>query len=84
MAATASEQYYRMATVDFRITGGQLGQPLLVKTVPTWYGWLGYWNTSTVPDGTYTVESVATDAAGNRSQSAGVTVIVANSASTRP
>ncbi len=84
MAATASEQYYRMATVDFRITGGQLGQPLLVKTVPTWYGWLGYWNTSTVPDGTYTVESVATDAAGNRSQSASVTVIVANSASTRP
>jgi hypothetical protein len=78
MAAAASEQYYRLTSVYFRITGGQLSQPVVVKAGPTLVGWLGYWNATTVLAGSYTVESVATDAVGNRSQSAGVTVTVAD------
>ena len=41
-------------------------------------GWTASWNSTTVPDGTYTLQSVAYDAAGNQGASSGVTVIVEN------
>lgn len=42
------------------------------------YGWLGGWDTTAVPDGTYVVRSVATDAFGATSTSPPVTVRVDN------
>ena len=64
--------------VEFILTGGSLNQALIATATPTYYGWLAGWNTSTVPDGTYTLQSVAYDASGNSGQSAGITISVTN------
>ena len=42
------------------------------------YGYYYPWNTTTVPDGTYTLQSLATDEAGNTTYSAAITVKVSN------
>ena len=47
----------------------------------TEYGWLCLWNASTVPNGTYTLQSVATDTGGDvgtSPTSPGVTIVVDN------
>jgi hypothetical protein len=36
-----------------------------VATETRGFGWINYWNTKSVPNGTYTLNSVATDPAGN-------------------
>jgi hypothetical protein len=64
--------------VQFLLTGGTLHGALIGTATPTYVGWVGAWNTTTVPDGTYTLQSVAYDASGNSGQSAGVTISVAN------
>ena len=43
--------------VEFRITGD--GRTIIEPAVSSLYGWLSGWNTRSVPDGTYTVYSVA-------------------------
>jgi len=65
-------------TVEFRLTGGALNNALIATGTPTYYGWLADWNTTTVPNGTYTLQSVATDASGNSGTSAPITLVVAN------
>ena len=42
------------------------------------FGWLAAWDSTTVPDGTYTLQSEAYDGAGLQALSAGVTVVVEN------
>jgi hypothetical protein len=64
--------------VEFRLTGGALNDALIATGTPTYYGWLAGWNTTTVPDGSYTLQSVAYDASGNSGCSAGITITVAN------
>jgi hypothetical protein len=64
--------------VEFRLTGGALNDVLIATATPTYYGWLAKWDTTAVPDGTYTLQSVAYDASGNIGRSVGVTVTVAN------
>jgi hypothetical protein len=44
------------------------------------FGWLLSWNTHSVPNGTYVLKSVATDAAGHRAMSSGITITVLNPA----
>jgi hypothetical protein len=44
----------------------------------TRFGWIFNWNTTSVPNGAYTLTSVATDPAGNVGRSAGVAITVAN------
>jgi hypothetical protein len=51
---------------------------IVASTFPTIYGWLGGWDTTDVPNGTYTIESVETDDAGNSATSPGVSVTVDN------
>ena len=48
----------------------------------TIYGWIAFWNTVGVPDGSYTLQSVAYDAAGNAGRSTAITVKVDNTAPT--
>jgi hypothetical protein len=62
--------------VVFHITGE--GRNLVEKAVAFPYGWLGSWNTTTVPNGTYTVHSVAYGVTGQVTTSAGVVVRVKN------
>ena len=45
---------------------------------PSPYGYLDGWNSTSVPSGTYTLQSLATDAAGNTAYSAGVSITVDN------
>ena len=64
--------------VEFHLTGGSLNNALIATATPSSQGWTASWNSTTVPDGTYTLQSVAYDAAGNQGASSGVTVIVEN------
>jgi hypothetical protein len=65
-----------ISKVLFRITGG--GRTLVENARTFQYGWLGIWNTATVANGTYTVQSVAYGATGQVVTSAGVVVHVRN------
>ena len=45
---------------------------------PTLYGWIAKWNTTGVANGTYSLQSVAYDAAGASSLSTGIMITVKN------
>ena len=62
--------------VLFRITGD--GHTLVENARSFAYGWLGGWNTTTVANGTYTVQSVAYGVSGQVTTSPGVVVHVRN------
>ena len=66
--------------VRFELTGGALGQAVIATGTPTLFGWLAGWDTTTVPDGTYALQSVATDGSSDVSRSTPVTVTVNNPA----
>jgi hypothetical protein len=67
-----------VAKVQFTITGGFFNQTVIGTATPTLYGYLFACNTTAVPNGTYTLQSMATDALGNTAFSAGISVTVAN------
>jgi hypothetical protein len=69
-----------VTSVNYVISGGpnNLADTLISGSAATIYGWIGAWNTTTVPDGTYTIQSVASYAGGVSSTSAPVTITVAN------
>ena len=62
--------------VEFRITGD--GRTIIEPAVSSYYGWLSGWNTRSVPDGTYTVYSIAEGNDGLVTTSTGVEVKVRN------
>jgi streptogramin lyase len=68
------------STVNFILTGGPDNNTVISSGAPSIYGWLGQWNTTTVPNGNYTLESVATDTEGLQTTSAPITVTVDNPA----
>ena len=67
-----------MAKVQFALTGGSLNQTVVGTAVPSLYGYLFSLNTTTIANGTYSLESVATDTVGNTGYSPGVQVTVNN------
>jgi hypothetical protein len=75
--AGVTDAYYRITRVHFRITGNGIDEAI-GPAAQTLYGWLDLWNTTRVPDGTYTLYSVAGDAAGNTGYSSRVVVTVKN------
>jgi hypothetical protein len=75
LVATASASL-GLKKVVFHITGE--GRNLVENAGMFPYGWLGSWNTTTVPNGTYTVRSVAYGVSGQVTTSAGVVVRVKN------
>jgi hypothetical protein len=75
--ALASD-YGTLTKVEFHLTGGALNKALIATATPTIYGWLAKWNTTTVPNGTYVLQSEAYDVAGLSAYSTGVTVTVNN------
>jgi hypothetical protein len=46
--------------VQFELNGGSLSDQVVGTATPTLYGWIAQWDTTTVPNGTYTLQSVAT------------------------
>ena len=75
--ATASDAGY-IGGVQFALTGGSLNQTVVGTAVPTIYGYLFQLNTTTVPNGSYTLQSIASDTAGNSGSSIGVPITVDN------
>ena len=53
-----------VTSVKFELTGGTLNDQVISTASPTIYGWVGQWNTTTIPNGTYTLQSVASYAGG--------------------
>jgi hypothetical protein len=77
--ATASSPDGAPISVKFTGSGalnGVFGS--LGTATPTLYGYIFVWNTTSVPNGTYTLQSLVTDVAGNFEYSTGVSVTVAN------
>ncbi len=64
--------------VTYELTGGSLSGTVIATGTPTIYGWLAAWNTSTVPNGPYTLQSVASYAGGVSGASAPITISVSN------
>jgi hypothetical protein len=63
--------------VQYEISGGTLTDSVIATATPTIYGWLAKWNTTTVANGTYTLQSVASSN-GVSGTSAPVTISVNN------
>lgn len=64
--------------VEFHLTGGTLNDAFIATATPTLFGWIADWNSRAVPNGTYTLQSVAFDAEGFSTHSTGITVSVLN------
>ncbi|MGD0314240.1 MAG: Ig-like domain-containing protein [Acidimicrobiales bacterium] len=64
--------------MQFVLTGGTYNKTVIGTATASIYGWVYVWNSTTVPGGTYTLQSLATDEAGNTTYSAGVTILVDN------
>jgi hypothetical protein len=77
--ASASDFASSISNVQFLLTGGSLNDAVIdTVTTKTAFGWVGSFQTATVPSGTYTLQSEVTDAAGNVAYSPGVTINVTN------
>ncbi len=68
----------KIATVQFVLTGGPYNQSAIGTATPTLFGWVSVWTTTDIPSGTYTLQSRATDAAGNTAYSSGITIKITN------
>jgi predicted Zn-dependent protease len=65
-------------SVTFEVSGGALSNHVVATATPTIYGWVAHWNTTTLPNGTYSLQSVATDVEGASAASAPFTITVNN------
>ncbi len=77
LEASASSGF-GVSSVEFHLTGGGFNNALVAIGTPNLSGYGASWDTTTVPDGTYALQSVAYDAAGNSTESPGITVVVSN------
>jgi hypothetical protein len=64
--------------VQFLLTGRTLNTAVIATATPTIFGWLASWNSTTVPNGTYTLQSIASFPVGGSGTSPGVTIKVMN------
>jgi hypothetical protein len=64
--------------VEFRLNGGTVQNRTIGTATLTYFGWISIWDTTTAPNGTYNLRSVAFDAAGNSQASAPRAIKIAN------
>ena len=70
----------RVTRMEFEATGSTLDNRVIGTVIGSDAQWRLYWNTATVPNGSYVVRGIAYDGAGHRSVSEGLTVRVVNPA----
>ena len=75
--ASASDNV-KVTGLEYHLTGGAFQDTRVGVATPARYGWIFNWNTSSIPNGGYTLKSVAFDAAGNIGRSANVSITVRN------
>jgi Bacterial Ig domain len=63
--------------VQFEVTGGSLSDSVIATATPTIYGWIAEWNSTTVADGPYTLQSIATSGSSSGTSS-GLSITVSN------
>jgi hypothetical protein len=78
LGATAHPSGSRITKIQFVVSGGPYLQKVVGTTTSGQQGALGLWNTTRVPNGTYLLQSVATDAQGKVGYSPAITVVVHN------
>ena len=76
--AIATSDNSPVTHLEFRITGGSLRFHLIGTAVRSPIGWLADWNTATVGNGTYQLQSVAYDAAGKSIRSKPISITIRN------
>ena len=76
--ATASSG---VTEVQFELTRSGPSNAVIVTATPTLFGWLAFFNSTTVPNRTYTLQSVATDSVGDTASSPSISITVSNSPS---
>jgi hypothetical protein len=67
-----------VSQVQYEITGGSYTNHVIGTGTTTIVGWLAYWDSTTIPNGTYTLQSVASYAGGVSGTSAPITITVNN------
>jgi hypothetical protein len=67
-----------ITSIQFEVTGGSLTDSVVGTGVLTPYGYIAEWDTTGVANGTYTLQSVATETGGTTATSPGITVTVQN------
>ena len=65
-------------SVHYELTGGTLDDSVIATAALTEYGWIAGWNTTSVPNGVYTLQSVASYGSEVSGTSPGITIIVSN------
>ena len=67
-----------MTKVEYLLTDESHHSELIAGGVSTLYGWLAKWKTTSVANGTYSLQSIAYDAFGASSLSTGIMITVKN------
>ena len=67
-----------VTSVQFVVNGGSLSNDVVGTATQTIYGWIVLWNSASVPNGNYTLQSVATEVGGVSATSPGVSITVSN------
>jgi hypothetical protein len=67
-----------VTSLRFEVTGGPLHDHVVSLAARTLYGWIGDWNTTTVPNGSYTLRSVASTSGHIGALSSSVAINVKN------
>lgn len=80
LEATASTG---VASVHYELSGNGLKHHVITTANPSRSGWVARWDTTLWPNGTYTLQSVASDADGVTGTSPGITIRVRNRPSDR-
>jgi hypothetical protein len=75
--ASASDNV-RVVGVEFHATDAAHNDHIVGEATLTRYGWIVVWNTTNVSNGTYTITSIARDAAGNTTTSNPISAVVQN------
>ena len=77
--ATLDASASNATSVEFLLFGGTYGYdaPVICTATSTIYGWLCSWNTTTVPNGSYVLVSLASGPGGSKASS-GVSITVKN------